>query len=236
MGMLDWLDSIGLWIKAEPAPAPPPIMIPPGGKLIDGKAVTFDGLPFIPPLIHGPGASEAWNTPRGADSNSAVFACLNAICTAYPEAPVRVFRIMKEDRDLLSDHPLQKLLDRPNPFHSSAELWYWVNWAKHVEGNAYLRKIRSGDRRGGNVLELWPVSPLLMTPITYRGSRNFIDAYRHEVEPGKFDDVPVENVVHFRLGVDPTDTRRGLAPLRRLVRSIATDQEAQRFTQSLLGK
>jgi HK97 family phage portal protein len=185
-------------------------------------------------LVHGPGASDlGW---RNGDSNSVVFSCLMALATGYLEPPLRVQRTSRDgSRETLTDHALQKLLDRPNPFMDAKEVAFWIAWAKHADGNAYLRKVRSGNETTGNVVELWPISPTLCEPVTYRNTNDFISAYRYSYAPGKWEDIPPENIVHIKLGVDDRDMRRGLAPLKRLVRLVASDDEAASFANALLG-
>lgn len=167
------------------------------------------------------------------DGNSAVYACLMALALGSIEPPLSVYT--KDSKGKLNPKPtdpLQMFLDEMNPSLDTVEIRFWLAWAKHVDGNAYLLKIRGG--RGGPPLELWPVSPTVMVPWTERGSPNFIDYYRWEREPGKFEHVPVEDVVHFRLGVDDRDPRKGLSNLKRLLREVASDAEATRFAQQLL--
>jgi phage portal protein BeeE len=115
--------------------------------------------PRVETLVHGPGASGT----LVKDSNSAVFACLMAIATAYPEPPLTVYRKASSGNDKkLVDSPLQAILDRPTPNGelSMDEILFWTAWAKHVDGNAYWLKVRSGNAESGNVIELWPVSPI----------------------------------------------------------------------------
>jgi HK97 family phage portal protein len=190
-------------------------------------------------LIHGPGATQAieraWGV--GEENNSAAFACLAAISTAFAEAPLRVYRgsATSNQIDPVIDHPLERLFERPNPYMSGPVLWSWVQWVKHVNGNAYLRKIRSGNPLTGNVVELWPISPLRIVPRTEKGSANFIDAYRYQYAPGKYEDIPPENIVHLRLGLDDRDLRVGLSPLLRLWREIAGDDEASAWQSTMLA-
>src|SRR5262245_17634215 len=118
-------------------------------------------------LVHGPGATEmiygAWHYN---DSNSAVFACLSAIATAYPEAPAKVYKQTDVgERDELPLHPLKKLLDKPNPYLTREDMWHYIQWCKHVGGNAYLRKVRTGGP-SSNVIALWPISPMRLQPVT----------------------------------------------------------------------
>ena len=172
----------------------------------------------------------------GADGNSAVFACLMALAFAHIEPPLKVLRQPTQDDDptWLVASPLQGLLDNPNPWHDALELWFWTAYARHCDGNAYLHKIRAGDEITGNVVELWPVSPRLMRPVSLPDSPNFIDYYEHEYAPGRRERIATENVVHFRIGIDDRDMRMGLSPIKRLVREIASDDEATRFADALL--
>jgi HK97 family phage portal protein len=187
----------------------------------------------IETLVHGPGAGEDTET-----ANSAVFACLMVIATSYPEPPLTVFRNLEEGQnEKIPDHPLQELLEYPTPNGelSMDELLFWTAWAKHVDGNAYWFKVRSGNAEIGNVVELWPVSPTLVKPVTLKNSNDWISHYEYHYSPGKTVDVPISNVVHFRLGLDDRDMRKGLAPLKSLVRQVSTDEEADKFVNSLLA-
>jgi HK97 family phage portal protein len=170
------------------------------------------------------------------DGNSAVFACLMALAFAHIEPPQKVLRQTSPELDptWLSASPLQALLDDPNPWHDQLELRFWTAYARHCDGNAYLRKIRAGDEITGNVIELWPISPRLMRPITLPGSRNFIDFYEYEYAAGRKEQIPTQNIVHYRIGVDDRDMRLGLSPIKRLVREIASDDEATHFADQLL--
>lgn len=195
------------------------------------------GALITPPTVvtHGP-AQFMLATPgaaTGADGNSAVWACLIALCHAHVEPPLRVWRGDPEagTATWLSGAPLQALLRKPNPVHTALELHFWTAWAKHLDGNAYWRKVRA---RSGGVVELWPISPRLLKPITYPGSSEFIDAYRYSYAPGKWEDLSPDDIVHFRIGIDDYDPRLGLSPIKRLVREIASDGAATQFTDALL--
>jgi HK97 family phage portal protein len=208
------------------------------------RARDFLGLKFTPAssevnwqrvetLVHGPGAGEDKRT-----FNSAVFACLQVIATSYPEPPLTVFRQLDDGQDeKISDSPLQELLEYPTPNGelSMDELLFWTAWAKHVDGNSYWIKVRSGDAEIGNVIELWPVSPTLMAPKTMKDSQDWVSYYEYQYSPGKITRIPVNNVVHFRLGIDDQDMRKGLAPLKALVREVSTDEEADKFVAALLS-
>ena len=192
-------------------------------------------------LVHGPGATEmyqrAWHYD---DSNSAVFACLSAIATSFSEAQAKVYLETEPgERDEQPDHPLKQLLDHPNPHLSREHMWSYIQHCKHVSGNAYLRKIRSGKGPGGNVLELWPISPTRIQPVTIKEDALrgvFISYYAYVFDPAQPpEQVPPEDIVHFRLGIDDKDNRIGASPLARLVREVAGDDEAHKWQTTMLG-
>lgn len=192
-------------------------------------------------LVHGPGASEmiyrAWHHE---DSNSAVFACLSAISTAYPEAPAKVMfeRTLGERPEWQPDSPLQELLDHPNPEMKLTRelLWHYTQWCKHVNGNAYWRKIRSG---AGLPVRLVPISPMQIKPVTTKqdAARGiFISYFAYTYDPSKDPElIPVQDIVHFKLGIDDKDPRLGCSPLAHLVREVAGDEEAHRWQTSMLA-
>jgi HK97 family phage portal protein len=207
--------------------------------------------PAAPPelrsLVFSPGsypdaAGDYWNPlltqvfgGYTAAWNSAVYACLKTICYAFQEAPPKVYRLQADGTELfLEEHRLMELLADPHPSLSGPELSFWVQYCKQVDGNAYLRKIRN---RAGEVVQLWPISPSQMSPETSDADAAagvFISHYVYDNGKGKHEEVPVSDVVHFRLGVDDADHRKGLSNLRRLLREISSDEEATRFTDDLL--
>lgn len=173
--------------------------------------------------------------------NSAVFACLHRLCTDYPEPPLRIYKGDSEggDPQVQVDHPVEELVAYPNDSLTGHEVWYWTQWAKHVDGNAYWRKIRG---IGGTPVELWPVSPCQLWPVTTKADRAagvFISYYAYAPDPQNkapdaLEHVPVEDIVHFRLGLDPNDFRLGVSPLKTLVREVMGDDEAAKWTEALL--
>ncbi len=196
----------------------------------DYGAALFGGM-----LVHGPGASELLGGVRTQDGNSAVFACLIALAMGFFEPAVRVYRTDGQGKKTaMPNHPLQQLLDNPNPVMTSREVWSWVAWQLNSDGNAYLRKVRAGNELTGNVVQLWPVSPFCIEPITEKGSLNFLDYYKHAIGPGKWEAIEPANIIHFKLGIDDSDHRLGCAPIKRLIREIAGDEEAARFATQLL--
>ena len=59
-------------------------------------------------------------------NNSAVVACLNVLATSFAEPRALVVKESDNDKEIVSQHPLAKLLDRPNPFTSGNLLAHYI--------------------------------------------------------------------------------------------------------------
>ena len=223
-----WNSFWGIETKAA---APPPTLPPP----------TVQSLVWSP-SSYPDAAGDYWNplTASGLSStttwNSAVFACLALKAKAFQEAPLRIFRFQGDGtEEWLDDHPFMELLADPHPSLSQPEVNFWLSTCLDTAGEAFLRKIRN---RAGQVVQLWPLSPMTVTPETTEPDKEsgvFISHYVVDDGTRSRLELPVEDVIHFRNGVDDTDHRRGMSPLRRLLREVASDDEATRFLEDLLA-
>lgn len=167
-------------------------------------------------------------TGRG---NAAVMACVLWFCRTFPEAPILVSRIIRDGEDKpLPDHPLKMLLDTPNPYYSGELLWYGTLADWMLTGNAYWIKVRAGTRR---VVELWWVPSNIIEPKWPDDGSAYISHYEYTPN-GLAIRLEVNDVVHFRYGLDPVNTRKGCSPLTALFREIFTDDEAANYTASML--
>jgi HK97 family phage portal protein len=164
------------------------------------------------------------------DTNSIVIACIGAVRRAFPEAPSIVQVRSGDEWEADPEHALQALLDYPNPYYSGVHLWEATVSDYLASGNAYWVKVRSRARR---VVELWYVPSWMIEPAWPDDGSEFISHY--EYRPNE-DIIGLErsDVVHFRKGVDPRNTRKGLSDLAALYREIVTDDEAANFQVSLL--
>jgi HK97 family phage portal protein len=229
IGSRAWWDRLwGVETKAPPPPEQKQVAVPvwttdtyPGSY-----PDAFGGAYWNPLPAHG-AATTNWN--------SAVYACLAVKAKAFQEAPLRVFRFLGDNtEEWLDDHPLMELLADPHPSLSQPEVNWWVSVCLDTAGEAYLRKIRN---RAGQVVQLWPLSPTTVTPETTEPDKRagvFISHYVVDDGTDSRLELAPEDVVHFRNGVDDADHRRGLSPLRRLLREVASDEEATRFLEDLL--
>jgi HK97 family phage portal protein len=218
--------------ETKAAPAPPPLE--PELKQVN---VSFSTDTYTPDAFGGAYWNPLTMGSGGSPStlNSAVYACLKELASAFKEAPLRVSRHGADGtEDWVDGHPVMELLADPHPSLSQAEVNGWLAFTLHVNGNAYLRKIRD---RAGEPVQLWPVSPLVMRPETTETDRQagvFISHYLYDDGRGRPEEVPVADILHFRLEIDDTDHRMGMSPLRRLLREIASDEAATLFQDAVL--
>ena len=233
MGIFDWLGPTSFGKRrgwdALPTPASP-TPPPPETKATPWPRELVSGVYFTPSSLASP-----YGSGRDGSRNSAVYACLQTLASSIAEPELKVYRVSGGERVELPGTPLGARLAAPNPYLSLDTLLAYVSDSLHVAGNAYWRKIRAGDPVRGNVLELWPVAPSRVEPITRSGSGDFVSFYRYTDDAGRATDLAPENVVHFRLGLDDADHRLGSSPLKRLLAEISSDDQATRYADRLLA-
>jgi len=162
-------------------------------------------------------------------ASSLIMAVILWIVRRWPEAPIYL-----EDgkEDAIYDHPMLKLLNRPNPYYSGTVLWFGAIMSLIWDGNGYMVKIR--DQRTLAVKQLWYVPHFLMEPKINQGSTSFVDYYQYSPGGGVIVKYNPSDVTHLRYGIDPYNPRKGMSPLKSIVRDAVTDEEADNFSASML--
>jgi phage portal protein BeeE len=164
-------------------------------------------------------------------SSSVLMAPLNFLMRTFPEAPAVVEQLGGRTRtwDIEHSHPLTALLETPNKFYGGLEL-FMATVLDLSFGNAYWLKVRN---QLGEVVELWWVPAWSMTPRYPTDGSTFISHYDYS-PMGTAQQINVDDVVHFRFGINPHDYRLGLSPLGSLLRDVAMDMQAAKFATSIL--
>lgn len=174
-------------------------------------------------------------------SNSIVVAVVGWIARNFPDAPVRVAKLLPDgirEYQAMSTTGagfMLMLLERPNPWYSGVLMMNAVVVDFYCDGNGYIYKERhpqsAGTLLAGRVVRLWWLPSRYVEP---RGdSETFITHYEYnpngiifQLDPG--------DVVHVRDGMDPQNPRKGRSKLKAVLREIYTDDEAANFTAQLL--
>lgn len=168
-------------------------------------------------------------------TNSIVGAVTGWIARNFPEAPVAIVRESDPGgtpiaRSSSGAGRFLRLLEKPNKYFSGVVLWQ-ATVLDFLRGDAYWIKIRSAR---GLVIEYWWIPRQMMEPRWDETDPSaFIGWYEYTVD-GVIYTIRVQDVVHFRNGIDPLNPRKGRDQLGSLFREIFTDEEAAAFTASLL--
>lgn len=171
------------------------------------------------------------------DRNNIVTACVNYKSRIFTDASLMLEEWLADREEWAPRHrdPVLDLLERPNRFYNWSVLAkatvFDLDVGNGGGGDAYWFKVRNGI---GTPIELWWLPAHLVEPKgNDRDPNVFIDHYEYNVDGSKVH-LRVEDVIHFRYGMDPDNPRRGMGPLRTLFREVFTDDEAANMTAALL--
>lgn len=177
-------------------------------------------------VVHGAPAGRRVTEVAAADvwKNSSVFTALNWIRRNFPDARIGVMNLETKALDLT--HPMARLLRRPNPNYSYSTFWAGMTLS-YCLGDAYALKVRNGYRQP---IQLWYRPHWMLKPVRFNNSDNYLDGYWYKPDartPGVL--LPVSEVIHLRNGIDPENELCGMSDLKRLLRTVFTDNECDRF-------
>lgn len=170
---------------------------------------------------------------NGLESN-VVMAPVLWILRNFTQAEPVVERLTGRLWEKVAGHDLSQSMRRPNPFYGGGLLWKATVTSLCLDGNGYWQKVRNSI---GEVIGFWYLPHFMVEPRWPQDGSTFISHY--EYRPGGLGlkplDLAVRDVVHFRYeGLDPQNPRKGLSPLKTLLREVFTDEEASNFSASIL--
>lgn len=156
-----------------------------------------------------------------------VYRCVQEILNRVSSVPWAVCRKNSSGEiENVTGHPLNELINQPNPIMSWTELLEW--WVLHlnISGNAYLEL---SELRGNVPTQLYLLRPdrMKIKPGKTIDSMN----YTYDLEGSKID-IPSEFVVHFKLP-DPTNDYYGLSPLYSAARLIDTENASVDYNKNM---
>jgi HK97 family phage portal protein len=134
----------------------------------------------------------------------------------------------------LPDHPLIKLLERPNPWLSRGKMAGTIVMDRALSGNAYLMKARvqNGPMKGA-VAELWRLRPDRVRIIP--DAKEFIAGYEYDVGGREKISLPPEDVVHFQTRA-PDDDYYGMPQLMSIAGRVDIDAYMKAFLRNFFEK
>lgn len=105
-------------------------------------------------------ASGASVTPDSAMAVAAVFACVRLLADSVAMLPLRLYKDTGLSSTLFPEHPIDRLMRRPNPVHTAFEFRRYMMACLLLRGNAYFLRHMKGTR----LEELLPLHPALVEP------------------------------------------------------------------------
>jgi HK97 family phage portal protein len=177
-----------------------------------------------------------WDSAKGVREGykvePIVFACVDRRAAAVSSVPWYVEERQRDGEwERVPGHPLEELLENPNPDMSRQDLFEILSKHLDLAGNALWSLVTASNLRSGGQIpvELWPLDPSKLKPIPGRGQ--LVRAYQYI--DGETREIPAEQVLHFKFQ-DPANPYWGMAPLMAIARAVDTSVEILRWNKVAL--
>lgn len=158
-----------------------------------------------------------------------VYVAVSRIAEAAALVPLHVYRLERERRIAVERHPLEVLLDAPNPHLSRFELFEQTIGMLELTGNAYW--FLGGDARGVPV-EIWPLRPDRVTIVP--DEARFVRGYVYEIDGLRLP-LDAREVVHFKRW-HPGSDYYGLSALEAARVAVASDRAMSEWNRNTFSK
>lgn len=192
----------------------------------------FTSSPLTHAAYDGQAVYSDWSAEKaireGLKASTWVYSSVNKVSTAIASVPLVLEKQKGEGWEPDPAHPLQALLNRPNPFMARQDMT--ERWAQHMQlaGNAlwWVNVVQGVPR------ELWPIMPDTITPIASR--REYISGYRWRLNGTEERIMKREEISHWQFA-DPSNPRWGLSPLQAAAGAVDLDVAANRWNRAVLN-
>lgn len=166
---------------------------------------------------------------EGYKGNVYVFACIRQIAMACAGIPWLVYRRGRRGAvEELDDHPLAKLLKRPNPWQGGGRFIENAVAFLMLSGNSYIEAV--GPERGAP-RELYALRPDRMKVLP-GNAQQFVAGYQYTVGGETITFRPNE-ILHLKL-FDPLDDWYGMSPIEAAAKSIDQNNDSRTWNVALL--
>ena len=157
-------------------------------------------------------------TREGYKISPYVYRAVRTIIQACSAVP---WLVVDPDGEPIAEHPLAKVLQKPNPEFSGQDLIEFLIAHLELVGNALWQPIIVGNQ----VKEIWIVMPDLVKPIPADIKGEWLKGWEVTEYGGSHHIVPASQFIHF-MQVDPANPYWGISPLMAVARTIDVDNEA----------
>ncbi len=181
--------------------------------------------------VHTPANYEGF-AKQGFSRNVVVYSAISKIAVAC--AGVKWDLYSKKGRTLteLEEHPLLKLLERPNPMQSTSEFFESVVGFYKITGNSYIE----ANKTGKGVQELWPVRPdkMKVVPNARGYASQYIFSHGGITRTWDVDQINLTSPILHWKSFNPIDDWYGMSALQAAMLSLDQNNAGQRWNLALL--
>ncbi len=170
---------------------------------------------------------------EGYASNVIVFRCVDVIAKSMASIPL----VVKQGDEIAGpDHPLVKLLARPNPRTTKSRMVHQLVAFRLITGNSYLEKLKPNESSPPKELWVWPsydLRPIIddlggILPIGY-GFEDGKTKFGWEVDP-----ITGRSCILHWMTFNPLNPWFGMSPIESMARSVDQRNSADEWNQALL--
>jgi HK97 family phage portal protein len=160
---------------------------------------------------------------EGYNASAAVYTCVEKRAKLVSSVPWKAKKKLQDGtlEDLPSSHPLNMLINMPNPETSWLEIMYEVSQQLDLAGNFFMSEIKAGAR--GLPTQVWvlPAQYVKIKP----GKERLIDYYEYQESSSTRFKVMADDMVHLRLP-NPSSRYFGQPVLMAAGRATDIDRES----------
>ena len=160
-----------------------------------------------------------------------VYLAVTKIMSAGSTVP---FVVCRYDDDKIDwQHPITRLLQKPNPVWSRANMSKLIIAWLQLAGNGYWHRVMSGRK----TIQLWPITPDRLSPVPSSDAEQLVSGYKSpngekfKMRQGMVEALLPEEVIHVKL-IDPEKPYTGIAPLEAAGRAVDTSNEIRAFNKA----
>ena len=181
------------------------------------------------PLMSGDDVE--WSSGHHAEyygRSTAVHAAVRVLSEAVSRPPLEVWQRMGPSSDYKPagvDHPLQRLLDRPNDVWDGGQLLRAIEGRLALWGTAYVVMVQDGD---GVPYEMWPLRPDEVHVVAREDDR-VVRGFIHETAEGRVAYLPEEMLWYRRF--NPMNSFSGFSSMVPARSAVDMGTEALRFNR-----
>ena len=159
---------------------------------------------------------------EGYNASAAVYTCVEKRAKLVSSVPWVVKQKLSDGSyEDLPDHPLQKLIDMPNPETSWLEIMYEISQQLDLSGNAYLSEIKAGVNGFPTQLWLLPSQYIKLKP----GRERLIDSYEYQESSAQKFTILADDMIQIKLP-NPNSRYFGQPTLMAAGRATDIDRES----------